>query len=103
MTTAPTAQLRPPFGRGSGLFYAALLPGLLGIVAARSRKSGVRMLSLIVVLGLSAVGMSACGNSTSSSTKNPGTPKGSYIVKISATTSGTSPVSNSTQVTLIVQ
>jgi subtilase family serine protease len=101
-TTAPTARLRPPFGRSSGLFYAALFPGLLGIIATRSRKSGVRMLSLMVVLGFSAVGMSACGNSTNSSSKNPGTPKGSYVVKISATTSGSSPVGNSTQVTLTV-
>jgi subtilase family serine protease len=102
-TMAPTAQLRPPFGRSSGLFYAALLPGLLGIVAMRGRKGGVRMLSLlIVVLGFSALGMSACGNSTNSSNKNPGTPKGSYTVKISAATSGSTPVGNSTQVTLTV-
>jgi subtilase family serine protease len=102
-TTAPTAQLRSPFGRSSGLFYAALFPGLLGIVATRSRKSGARMLSLLIVLlGFSVLGMSACGNSTSSSSKNPGTPKGSYSVKISATTSGSTPVGNSTQVTLTV-
>jgi subtilase family serine protease len=103
-TMAPTAQLRPPFGRSSGLFYAALLPGLLGIVAIRGRKGGgVRMLSpLIVLLGFSALGMSACGNSSSSSNKNPGTPKGSYTVKISAATSGSTPVGNSTQVTLTV-
>ena len=30
--TAPVTQLHKPFGGGSGIFYAALLPGLLGII-----------------------------------------------------------------------
>jgi hypothetical protein len=98
-TTAPTAQLRSPFGRSSRLFYAVLLPGVFGMVV-RSRKR-VPLFYLIVVLSFSTLWLAACGGS-SSSNKNPGTPKGSYTVKISATTAGSSSVGNSTQVTLTV-
>jgi len=91
-TTAPTAQLRP---RASGVFYALLLPGLFGIVFLRgSRTRGLRLLSLIVILSLSTLWMGACGGSNSS-LKNPGTPAGSYKVTISATTGGSTPITNS--------
>ena len=95
-TTAPTAQLCPPFG-GSRIFYALLLPGLFGVVfAAGSRTRGLRLLSLIVVLGFSTLWLSACGGgSTNTSLTNPGTPKGTYTITVSATTGGADPVTNS--------
>ncbi len=90
-TAAPSAQLRPPLGRGSRVFYALLLPGLFGIVfGARSRNRSARLLGLIVVLGLSTLGLGSCGSSNSSTggQSNPGTPAGTYTVVVNATTAG---------------
>jgi hypothetical protein len=90
-TTAPTAQLRSPLGRGSRIFYALLLPGLFGIAfGARTRNCGARLLGLIVVLGFSTLGLGSCGSSNGSSggQSNPGTPAGSYTVIVNATTAG---------------
>jgi hypothetical protein len=104
-TTAPTARLGSPFSRRGSVFYALLVPGLLGILITGQRKPtarSMRLLVLIMVLGFSTLWLAACGGS-SSSTKNPGTTKGTYMVKLSATSGGTNPISNSTQVTLIVQ
>ena len=91
LTTAPTAQLHPPLGPGSRIFYALLLPGLFGIVfGARSRNRNARLLGLIVVLGFSTLGLGSCGSSNGSSggQKNPGTPAGSYTIVVNATTAG---------------
>jgi hypothetical protein len=103
-TTRPTAQLHPPLNRGSGIFYAALLPGLLGIIfTAGSRKRsthGARLLGLLVVLGSSTLWLGACGNN--STAKDPGTAKGNYTLTINATTGGTNPVTGSTSVALQV-
>jgi hypothetical protein len=86
-TTAPTTELRKPFERGSGIFYAMLLPGVFGIVfAAGSHGRGTRLLGLIVVLGLSTLWLASCGGSSGSSQNNPGTPTGSYKVVVMATT-----------------
>jgi len=105
-TVAPTAQLHPPLGTGRGIFFAALLPGLLGIVfTAGSRKRAarsLRFLSLIVVLGFSTLWLGSC-SSNSSSSHNPGTPAGSYSVTVNATTGGVNPVTGSVTVTLMVQ
>ena len=104
-TTAPTARLGSPFSRRGSVFYALLLPGLGILISAGQRKPaarGMRLLGLIMVLGFSTLWLAACGGSNSSN-KNPGTAKGTYTVKLSATSGGTNPISNSTQVTLIVQ
>jgi hypothetical protein len=105
-TVAPTAQMHPPLGTGRGIFFAALLPGLLGIVfTAGSRKRAarsLRFLSLIVVVGFSTLWLASC-SSNSSSSHNPGTPAGSYPVTVNATTGGVNPVSGSVTVTLVVQ
>ncbi len=105
-TFAPTAQLRPPLGSGRAIFYAALLPGLLGIAfTAGSRRRavrGIRFLSLVLVLGFSTLWLGSCG-SNSNATSNPGTPAGSYTLTVNATTGGTNPVTGSTTVTLVVQ
>jgi subtilase family serine protease len=93
VTTPPTTgQLRPPLDRGGRIFYAMLLPGLFGIVfAAGSRARGLRLLSLIAVLGFSTLWLGSCGGSGGGGSKtptNPGTPAGTYVVTIGATTTG---------------
>jgi subtilase family serine protease len=105
-TTAPTARLGSPFSRHGGVFYALLVPGLMGILLTAGQRKpsarGMRLLGLIAALGFSTLWLAACGGG-SSSNKNPGTTKGTYTVKLSATSGGTSPINNSTQVTLTVQ
>ena len=105
-TTAPTGKLERPFGRSTQIFYAALLPGLLGIMfTAGSRKRslrGMRLLGLIMVLGFSTLWLGSCGGSNSSSNKNPGTPPGAYSVTVNATTGGTNPVTATTTINLQV-
>jgi subtilase family serine protease len=103
-TTPPTSQLRPPFGHGSRIFYALLLPGMFGIVfAGGSRMRGARLLSLIVILGFSTLWLGACGGSSNSSQKNPGTPAGSYSVVVNATTTGPNALTATMTVNLTVQ
>jgi len=98
-TTAATTRLQRPFDRGTRIFYAALLPGLLGIVFTFSSRKrslrGMRMLGLIMVLGFSTLWLGSCGSSNSS-TKNPGTALGSHTVTINATTGGANPVTGTT-------
>jgi len=91
-TTAPSSAMRRD-DRHSGIFYAVLLPGLLGIVftlGSRKRLArGVQMFSLVLVLGMSTMWMASCGGSSSSGGGgNSGTPPGSYPITINATTSG---------------
>ncbi|MGA3349181.1 MAG: protease pro-enzyme activation domain-containing protein [Candidatus Sulfotelmatobacter sp.] len=103
-TTPPTSQLRPPFGHGNRVFYALLFPGLFGIVfAGGSRMRGARLLSLIVILGFSTLWLGACGGSSNSSQKNPGTPAGSYSVVVNATTTGPNALTATMTVNLTVQ
>jgi hypothetical protein len=59
-TTAPSARLDgAPSGRNRALFYAVLLPGVLGlVVSAGSRKRtlrGIRLLSLVAAAALQAI------------------------------------------------
>lgn len=102
-TTGATTQLRRPFD-GSRLVYAFLLPGLFGIFfAAGPRRRGVRLLSVIVVLGCCTLGVGSCGgNSGGGGVSNPGTPAGNYSVTINATTGGAVPLTASTTFTLSV-
>jgi subtilase family serine protease len=103
-TTAPTAQLNSPFEGGGQIFYAVLLPGVLGIVVSGGSRNrvvrGMRLLSLMVVLGFSTLWLGACGNS--STTKDPGTPKGTSPVIVTATTSGANPVTQTVKINLTV-
>jgi subtilase family serine protease len=105
-TTAPSARLERPSDRGTRIFYAALLPGLFGIVfVAGSRKGsarGLRMLSLIMMLGFSTLWLGSCGGNSTSSNSNPGTPAGSSTVTVNATTGGGNAIQNSFQFTLVV-
>jgi hypothetical protein len=106
VTTPPTTSQLRPLGR-RGIFYALLLPGLFGLVfAAGSRTRGLRLLSLIVVLGFSTLWLGACGGSSgsggSSGLQNAGTPAGTYTLTINATTGGTNPLTFSLPITLNV-
>jgi hypothetical protein len=88
-----------------------LLPGLLGIVLAggKRRRSlslssslrGIRFLGLIVVLGFSSLWLASCGGSSSGS-KNPGTPTGSYTISVNAT-SGTATTTAATFQLVVAQ
>ena len=101
-TTPPTVGMDRHFGGSGGIFYAALLPGFLGIVVmagARRSRRGMRLLGLIVVLGCSTLWLGSCGGSGSSNKANAGTPKGTYNI----TVSGTSGATSSTSFQLVVQ
>jgi subtilase family serine protease len=102
-TTAPTAQMRAPLAHRT-LFYALLLPGMFGVVfAGASRTRSVRLLGLIVVFGVSTLGLGSCGGgSSNNSQKNPGTPAGTYPVVVKATTGGTVPLTGTFTVNLTV-
>jgi hypothetical protein len=96
VTTPRTVQLHRPFDRDSGIFYALLLPGLFGIVfAAGSRKRGLRLLGMIVVLGCSTLWLGACSGGNNGM-KNAGTPPSTYTVTVSATTGGANPLTATT-------
>ena len=64
---------------------------------------GARLLSLIVILGFSTLGLGACDGSSNSSQKNPGTPAGSYSVVVNATTAGPNALTATMTVNLTVQ
>jgi subtilase family serine protease len=105
-TNASTSGQARPFDRNTRIFYAALLPGLFGIVFIRGSRRrwlhGRRILGLILVLGASTLWLGSCGGSSNSSTGTTGTTPGNYTVTIKATTGGSSPISNSYQFTLTV-
>ena len=111
-TTAATASLLRPSNpakpnHGTGIVFALLLPGMLGVVlTAGSRRSlrswrGIRLLGLITLLGLSTLWLPSCGGSSGGSNSNPGTPKGTYTITVNATSTGAPTVSTSFQ--LVVQ
>ena len=95
-TTAPSSRLLRPLDRGTGIFYAALLPGILGIVftfGSRKRSlGGMKMLGLILVLGFSTLWLGSCSGGNNSSSSNPGTPGGSYTITVNAQTQGANPL-----------
>jgi hypothetical protein len=66
-TTAASSNLATP-GKGSGMFYAMLLPGLFGVVLVGLRKRtyrGMHVITLLLILGLSTLWMGACGGGPS--------------------------------------
>ncbi|HVI07197.1 MAG TPA: hypothetical protein VND65_02770, partial [Candidatus Binatia bacterium] len=104
VTTPATSELRRPLG-GSRIFYAMLLPGLLGIVFVAGPLRRRRMFGVLTILVCASIGMGSCGGSSSSNNNNlsnPGTPAGKYTVTISATTGGATPLTSSTSITLNV-
>jgi subtilase family serine protease len=105
-TTAPTSRLQPPFERTDGIFYAVLLPGLLGIVltvtSGKQSMGAARMLALIFALGLCTLWMASCSGTNGGGNQNTGTPTGSYSITVKATTGGAVPISSSATLTLNV-
>jgi subtilase family serine protease len=105
MTTAASTRLwHGP--KANVLFYALLVPGMLGtiwlpLVNGKRCFLRVRWLSLI---GLACVSLwgTACGGGGVSTPPNPGTPAGTTTVSVIATTSGGVP-SHSVQITLTVE
>ncbi len=90
-TTLPTVGSLQHSDRRMGIFYAALLPGLLGIfVAGGSRRSrrGMRLLGLTLALGFSTLWLGSCGGTTNTTNSHPGTAKGTYTITVTGT-SGT--------------
>lgn len=87
-TKAPIARLDRPFDHGEKIFYAVLLPGLLGIVfvagSGKRPARSVRFLGLMLTLGFSTLWMSSCGGS-SHTLKDPGTPAGTYSITVTGT------------------
>jgi subtilase family serine protease len=107
-TTAPTAKLQRPPDRKQSVFYAMLLPGLLGVVVvfgSRRRALGtVRILTVIGLLSLGALWTTSCGGSSGGGTpSNSGTPTGSSNIFVNATTGGTNPITGIVKFTLTVQ
>jgi photosystem II stability/assembly factor-like uncharacterized protein len=105
-TTAPSyaRSWNSPFGRGGNLVYALLLPGLLGLVlpASRRKRAFRRLFPLIGVLAVLTLWLPACSSPTT--THNAGTPKGSYPITVTASTSGSSgTLSHTSTITLTVQ
>jgi len=77
---------------------------LFGVVFVMgSRTRGLRLLSLIVILGCSTLWLGSCGGSGGSGSTippNPGTPPGSYPgITINATTGGANPITSSFAIT----
>jgi len=102
-TTAPTASLRPP-DRAARIFYAALVPGLFGLMLTggtrRRSLRGMRFLGLILVMGFSTMWLASCGGS-SGGNSNPGTPVGPYTITVSATSGGATVNAPSFQVNVV--
>jgi subtilase family serine protease len=97
-TSAPTAKLDRPMDRSTRIFYAALMPGLLGIFFTFGSKQrsykAMRLLGLIAVLSVSTMWMASCGGSGGGSTSNPGTPKGTYTITASGASGGSTATSS---------
>ncbi len=102
-TASSAAAVRPADGR-SRIFYAALLPGLLGVMfTAGSRRRtarGMRLLGLVIMLAFSTLWLASCGGSSSGGGGGgggTGTTAGSYNVTVTGT-SGSTIVSTSFQI-----
>jgi subtilase family serine protease len=105
VTTAPSAMLQP----GYGVFYALLIPGLMGLIwlperSGKQRFRGARFLGLMVGLVWTFLWLASCGGGSGSASPppNPGTPAGTTTVSVIAAGAAGAP-SHSAQITLTVQ
>jgi hypothetical protein len=99
-TIAPTVGRLQPFIDGNRrIFYAALVPGLFGLIllSGTRRRSlrGIHRFGLVAILALSTLWLGSCGKSSNSSNSDPGTPAGNYSITVNATTGGAKPIANS--------
>jgi subtilase family serine protease len=104
--TAPAAARLQPQVRSRSLFYALLIPGLLGVIClpAKRGKSRFRWTRLLI-LGLLFVSLwsASCGGGSSTTTPpNPGTPAGTTTATVVAAGVGGAP-SHSVQITLTIK
>ena len=106
ITTIAATIAQPWPLNGPPIFFAALFPGLFGImfIAKSCMRSlrGIRTLGLILVIGASALWLGSCSGSNKSSTGTTGSKPGNYTVTINATTRGSAPIAGSYQFTLTV-
>lgn len=110
-TTAPSARMQrsehASSGHGGGLIYAFLLPGCLGILSMKRKRIllKARFLGLLATLTLSMVCWTACGSLgiTPPPPPNGGTPAGPATVTVTATSSGSTPISKQVVIQLTVQ
>lgn len=107
-TRAPAAILRPDFG-GRGLFYALLIPGLLGVMwlprSEKGRFRRARWFGLLIGLVAMTLWLPACGGGSSSTVtmpSDPGTPAGNSTVSVVAAGMAGEP-SHSIQITLTIK
>lgn len=112
-TMAPSAAMQLPIAPSDRPIYAFLFPGLammtmFGMALGRRRSLyGMRLCGLLIILTV-APGLISCGGGTGSgsgrSTRvgNPGTPAGSYMVSVSATTSGSGTLSQTATLTITI-
>ncbi len=87
--TTAASWVHDPLGRGTRIFYAVMLPSLMGLVfLPGSRKRKLRtVVGLVALLAILTLGLPAC-SSGSSTPHNPGTPVGTYPnVQVQATSS----------------
>jgi subtilase family serine protease len=102
-TTASTTTRARPLDRRSTVLYAALLPGIFGMIfIAGARRHSLRAISMVLVVGVSTLWLGSCGGSNNNSTGATGSTPGNYTVTVTATTGGSAPISNSYQFTLTV-
>ena len=92
VTTPKTVQLIRPFQRSRGIFYALLLPGLIGIVFVGGPGRRLRRITSLMLLSFCTLWLGACGGGASSVPKNAGTPPATYTVTVSASTGGANPL-----------
>lgn len=104
-TTAPSGKTSL-VRRDTGIVYAFLLPGMLGLAGlAFGRNRGLRMLAMLCVVGGLIGGASSCAQRyrylNYGPTPNPGTPAGKSIIRIYGTAvNGALSTSKCFQVTL---
>jgi hypothetical protein len=100
-TTAASSNLALP-GKASGMFYAMVLPGMLGVILIGRRKrtfKGMHMIALLMILGLSTLWMGACGGGPSGSSGGGGT--GTPTGPTQFTVTGTSGTIRVTQIVTV--
>jgi hypothetical protein len=111
ISTAERVTTPASLWRGGRRFYGVWLPvaglAFLGIGAGRNKTRGSyrRSLLLVMLVGcLASVFFQAACSSSSSTTSTTGTPAGTYIINVNAT-SGSAPAQavRTQQVTLTVQ
>jgi hypothetical protein len=106
-TTAASASLQQPrTNNPSHIFYAMFLPiggiALVGIGSAGTRRKKL-IQGMLLCLALGGLLLApACGGSSSSTTKNSGTPAGTYTITVSGTATVGSQTGASPALTLTV-